>query len=96
MKKEDWINSILESASSKKDAEPNPYLYNKILDRLNASEKRVPGLQYNLGWAAAISMVIVLNISALFIYKSKMSEEKKVTAMEALSKEMTMNTTYNY
>lgn len=96
MKKENWINSILESASAKNDAEPNPYLYNKILDRMNASEKVAPGVRYTIGWMATVSLVIMINVSALYIYKSKMNEQNKVTAIEALSNEMVMNTTYNF
>lgn len=96
MKKENWINSILESASAKNDAEPNPYLYNKILDRMNSSEKVAPGVRYTIGWMATVSLVIMINVSALYIYKSKMNEQNKVTAIEALSNEMVMNTTYNF
>ena len=55
MKKEEWINNILESASEIKEAEPNPYLYSKILNRLNHSGKETAyTLKHNLRWAAVI------------------------------------------
>jgi hypothetical protein len=97
MKKEDWINNILESASEIKESEPNPYLYSKILNRINQTENKTrPGLKYKLRWVAAISLVIAINVSAFFIYKLKIHKQNEAIAIESLSNEMISNTTYNY
>jgi hypothetical protein len=97
MKKEEWINNILESASEIKEVEADPYLYNKIMNKVGTAERSyVPGPRYKLSWAIAISLVIVFNASAVIIYQSKIHKQKNVTAIEALSKEMISGTTYNY
>ena len=97
MKKEEWINSILETASGIKETDVNPFLYQKITDRLNQSEKSIrPSLKYNLGWAVAISVVIALNVSSLFIYNTKIHKQQESASIEALSNEMISTTNYNY
>jgi hypothetical protein len=97
MKKEEWINSILESASEIKEVEANPYLYSKVMNKVSTAKgSSILGRHYKLSWAIAISLVIVLNASAVIIYRSDVHRQKKTAAMEELSEEMTSNTTYNY
>ena len=97
MKKEEWINSIMESASEIKQVEANPFLLAKITNRITQSEKsRKPLLKHNLGWAVAISVVIALNISSLFIYNTKIHRQQESASIEALSNEMISTTNYNY
>ena len=97
MKKEEWINGILESASNIKEAEPNPFLYNKVLNRLNQSENySAHTANYRLRWALAFSIVIVFNISAIILYKSKSYKQKEAATIEALTDELSSSTTYNY
>ena len=97
MKKEEWINSIMESASEIKEVAPNPYLYNKVLNRLGQPEKlSTPTMKYKLRWAFAFSIVIAFNLSAFFIYESKLHKQKEASSIESLSNEMISSTTYNY
>jgi hypothetical protein len=97
MQKEEWINSILESASGIKEVEASPYLYSKIINKVSSAKgSSIPGPHYKLNWAIAISLLIVLNASAVVIYRSDVRRQKKAAALEELSKEMTSNTTYNY
>jgi hypothetical protein len=97
MEKEDWINSILESVSGIKQVESNPYLYQKIVHRINqAVTDSTPRLKYKIGWALVFFIVIVGNVSAFAVYKSKIDKQKESAAIEALSSEMISNSTYNY
>jgi len=97
MEKKEWINSILETASEIKAVEPNPYLYHKIVNRLHQPEKLSSTiLKYKLEWVIAFFLVIALNVSSLVVYKTKVKKGKEVSAIEALSGEISFNTTYNY
>jgi len=53
-------------------------------------------LKFNLNWAMAISLVLVLNISSLVLHNIKIHRKNETTAMEALKNEMISNTIYNY
>ncbi len=97
MKKEDWINSILDSASEIEAVEANPYLFNKITSRINQPKTiSKPMVKYNVGWAVAISLVVALNVSSLVIYKTKIHKQTESASIEALSNEMISTTNYNY
>jgi hypothetical protein len=97
MKKEDWIDSILESASEIEQAEASPFLYNKINNRLNQKEKSTGILlRRDVGWAVAVSLVVALNVSSLFICKAKIHKQKESASIEALTDEMNSTTNYNY
>jgi|WetSurMetagenome_2_1015567.scaffolds.fasta_scaffold204099_2 hypothetical protein len=97
MKKEDWINSILESTSEINEVDANPFLYPKIISRLSPSGKDAnPILKFSIGWAVGLSIVIAVNITVLCIYQLKIQKQNESAAIEALSNEMTSNTTYNY
>ena len=97
MKKEDWIDSIMESAIEIKKVEENPFLYQKLVKRLNQPENDSnPIVKYKLGWAIAIVILVSLNIFAITIYKLKSDNQKKSAIIERLSGEMISNLTYNY
>jgi hypothetical protein len=97
MKKEEWINEILESASEIHEAEVNPFLFQKITGRLNQPEKAFgSSLKLNLNWAAVISIVIAMNISAFIIYQSKIHKQTETSEFEAFANELNTLTTYNY
>jgi hypothetical protein len=97
MKKEEWINGIMESASEIHEAEVNPFLFHKITDRLNKPENAFgSSLKLNLNWAAVISIVIAMNISVFIIYQSKIHRQTETAAFEAFANEMNTLTTYNY
>jgi hypothetical protein len=94
MEREDWINRIMKSASEIKEVEANPFLYQKIVTRLNRTEQdSTAGVKSNLGWATVFIIVVVLNISALTVYKVKSDNQKESAAIEKLSNEMIAYTT---
>lgn len=97
MEKENWINSIIESASKIREAEPNPYLYSRIQSRLAAKESQpVFSPRFKLAWVTAIILVIAINISALAVYRSKQVKQKESYSMESLAGEFNTDTSYNY
>lgn len=98
MKKEEWINGIMETVSEIKEAEPNPYLYSKIMNRLNSQSANNGELElkFNFAWVGAILIIIAINISAFVLYTSNSHKQKEVAVIEALSNEMISGTTYNY
>jgi|GEM_PF-1532697 len=98
MKKEEWINSILETASEVKEVEPNPYLYHKILNKFESQPtvETASTFKFKFAWVAAIFLIISINVSAVIIYKSKVISQNKDAAIESMADEMNACQTYNY
>lgn len=87
----------MESASGIQDADPNPFLFSKILNRLEKQEQIVANpVRYRFAFSAAILFILLINISAFVLYKSHASKQEDTLAITALSKEMNPSTTYNY
>lgn len=66
-KKEKWITEIQESINGIESPEVNPYLYNKILHRLNT--KQTEYISGKLVLTTVVSFVILVTLN-LFIFKS--------------------------
>lgn len=97
MKKEEWINHILESSEDIKPAEPNPFLYHKIMSKLEGAGYSKPiSTSYITKWAFAASAMILLNISGLITYNKWVKQQHEEVALSALSKEMGIISTFNY
>jgi hypothetical protein len=97
MKKEYWINNILQSASEINEVEANPFLLEKINTRLSVRDEVVNStVKYKLGWALAIALIIALNVSTLLIYSLKDQKQNEAASVNALTAELSSNTTYNY
>lgn len=97
MKKEEWVNEILESASAIKEVQENPFLYQKMLNRLN--RRKEPGIsisRFRLGWAVAIALIISVNAAAFFTYRHKVQKQNELVVLETLSSQMISNSTFNY
>ncbi len=97
MKKEDWVNSILESTSGIEAVEANPFLFHKITNRIHQRETGSNLFtKYNIGWAVTILIAIALNVSSLVIYQTKIHNQNESASIEALANEMVSTTNYNY
>lgn len=96
MKKEDWINNVIESASQIKQVEANPFLFEKTLNQINVDKAKPSTIRFSIGWATAILLFIALNLSTILIYQSKTHKQNDSANIEALSNELNSNTTYNY
>jgi len=97
MKKEAWIQHIMESTGDIQPAAPNPFLYHKVINRLNTAvsdERNVIKLRTSL--AIAASLLIIINLTGLWALKSKESKQTENVAIVHLSNEIGGGPTYNY
>ncbi len=96
MQKEDWINSVLNSSADIKPAEPNAYLYHKLITRLG--ESNTPRIQssFMTKWAIAIVMILLINITGIMAYTSFSKQKNETAAVKALSYELISSTAYSY
>lgn len=65
--KEKWINEIESSLNDIESAEVNPYLYSKILNRIQVKKETIVPSKLVLLSASALVLLIILNF---FIFKS--------------------------
>lgn len=98
MKMEEWIHNILDSAADIKPAEPNPFLYQKIMNKIEyASRNEVTVIRLRTSLAIAASLLIIINLAGLWMLKSKPDQQQSENiAIIHLSQEMGTGTTYNY
>ena len=93
--KQIWINDTENSLNNLKAVDVNPYLYSKIINKLNVIENEF--VSGKLLWATSISLIIllVLNISAVrFNLKLKNSSTK--TEIQSLNSEFYLTNSIDY
>ena len=96
MQKEDWINTILESSADVKPVEPNAYLYQKLISRLNESNTIPVKGSFVTKWTIAVVMILMINITGVVAYTALSNQKKETAAVKAISNEIITSTTYNY
>ena len=97
MNKEERINHILESSAEIKPAEANPFLYQKIINRVQQPRVQTVSIaKFRLNWAAAIALIVAVNIAVLFVYHAKSGKQKEAYALQTLSNQLSSTTTYRY
>jgi hypothetical protein len=69
--KEDWINGVLDSIGEIAPVQPSPYLFQKVMLRLETETRQLISLRVVWMSAAAVLALIVLNIAAIKIQVSK-------------------------
>lgn len=65
MNKEKWINEVMNSLDDVKSAEANPFLYNKILNKLGSGEMEYAPMKLVWLAAASFALLAVLNFQAI-------------------------------
>lgn len=65
MNKEKWINEVMNSLDDVKSAEANPFLYNKILNKLGSGEIEYTPMKLVWLAAASFALLAVLNFQVL-------------------------------
>jgi hypothetical protein len=93
MQKEQWINEIMESAAQIKQAEPNPYLFNKIQVAIDQPKEKIAPV---FKWTLAASLIVVMNIGCIFYVSFNKKQQSNEEAIASLSSEMGFNSNYNY
>lgn len=92
MNKDKWINEVMSSLDEVRSAEASPFLYNKILNRINSS--KVEYTPAKLVWLAAASflILIVLNFQAIRTNDHSNSKSEKNSVQEIASQYNLLNT----
>lgn len=65
MNKEKWINEVMNSLDDVKSAKANPFLYNKILNKLGPGEVEYAPMKLVWLAAASFALLAVLNFQAM-------------------------------
>lgn len=93
MNKQQEIEKTLNSLSGIQRAEANPYLYGKVMARLQDKPKAAPAF-FNLRWQLATLVALVaLNAFTLLTYKNTQSE---TSSEGTFAKEYFSSNSYNY
>lgn len=69
-KKDDWLINVEKSLIGIQSAEPNPYLYSKILNRIQA--KTNSNVSTKLVFASSIALAVLITLN-VFIFKSSLN-----------------------
>lgn len=79
MNKEKWVNEVMNSLDDVRSAEATPFLYTRILSRIDSKKAEYSPMK--LVWLAAASfgLLIFLNITILRSVKSKSSATEAQT-----------------
>lgn len=101
MKKEDIqhkVEEVMQSLDGVQSAEANPFLYSKVMNRLQ--NKNVSTRKFlRLSWELAFAMILFtgLNIAAFFYFKQDDTQNDDNGSITSLANEYTINSNnYNY
>ncbi len=83
MNKEKWINEVMNSLDDVKSAEANPFLYNKILNKISSG--KVEQMPLKLVWLAAASFLLLVLLNFSIIKKSDSASSKSKNEVETLA-----------
>ena len=97
MKKEveNKIDATLNSLNGISMADANPYLFEKIVVRMEG-KKSLPSIGIKWTFIAACVLVVLLNCSSVYYYFEKSEQEMKETAYQNIGAEMGFSQSYNY
>ncbi len=74
-KKDDWLINVENSLNGIQSAEPNPYLYSKILNRIQA--KTNSNISTKLVFASSIALAVLITLN-VFIFKSSLNNSTAI------------------
>jgi hypothetical protein len=94
-KKENWIEKTLASADDVHRAEPNPFLYEKILSRMQSNPQAEHVISKKLLWKISIGFCLLLLVNIVSIKKFNSSQASE-TIYSASSTEYSFTNNYNY
>lgn len=78
MNKEKWINEVMNSLDDVKSAETNPFLYNKILSKMNTVKEEPTSNKLVWLMAASFAILVALNFQAIKTSSSSKNEKTDV------------------
>ncbi len=96
MNKEKWINEIMNSLDNVKSAEANPFLYNKILNKIGSGALEYTPIKLVWLAAASFALLVVLNFSIIKKSDSAQSNSKNEVETLANSYQLINENSINY
>jgi len=81
--KEQWISEIENSLNGMKRVEPNPYLYSKILNRLEHSSESFTPKKWL--WLSVSAMLLLALLNVIFITQVNTSSASSSSDIEIIS-----------
>lgn len=95
MNKEKWIEEVMSSLDDVKSAELNPFIYSKILQKVQS--KKTASTPTKLVWLIAASFLLLLFFNLHAIKRTSVLSEKKTDVQELASQFDLLNAnTVNY
>ncbi len=95
--KEKWINEVESSLNGLKQPEVNPYIYSKILNRINSAETDYTPKK--LVWIAASSLIILIFLNIIILSATKTVTADNTQDLEIVAKQFQLindnSITYN-
>ncbi|MCW3084188.1 MAG: hypothetical protein JWP12_1554 [Bacteroidetes bacterium] len=91
MNKEKQINEIMDSLDQLKQAEPNPYLYAKIITKINAVREEYTPVK--MVWLAAASFLLLVLLNLQVMRHSSAAPDKHAGVAELARDYQLLNTT---
>ena len=76
--KDQWIQKTMESLDELPKAEPNPYLYEKITNRLQSRRGAVISVRVIWKLSVGFAILLLLNVFAISKYRSQHSTRQDV------------------
>ena len=98
MEQNNWINEVLESTTGLQKAEPSPFLFEKVSQRIAQGKTRATASNsIKWGFAMATVVVVTLNVIVMSNYiGNNSSTSNNSELVSTLSSELGYNTNYNY
>jgi len=96
MNKEKWINEVMNSLDDVKSAEANPFLYNKILNKIGSGALEYTPIKLVWLAAASFALLVVLNFSIIKKSDSAQSNSKNEVETLANSYQLINENSINY
>ena len=96
MNKEKWINEVMNSLDDVKSAEANPFLYNKILNKIGSGSVEYAPMKLVWLAAASFALLVVLNFSIIKKSDSAKSNSKNEVETLANSYQLINENSINY
>jgi len=94
-KKNQWVDEVMGSLSGMRKAEPNPYLYQKVMSRLQGDfEKKTYRGYFRPAWV--LTAIVILGINGLSFFRLLNKESAHQTPAHISIFEITEQSTYNY
>ncbi|MDO8999997.1 MAG: hypothetical protein Q7W45_09550 [Bacteroidota bacterium] len=93
--KQKWINEVENSLDGLNSLEVNPYLYSKIINRLN---ERVDQTSPKIIWASIASFVVIITLNVFIITTSKSNAIENNSDLQIVAKQYQLinENTINY